>query len=104
MKRKNNTEWSHLGDLIDKIIQDVRPGPDSEMLGIWKVWERAVGEAVASHAKPKAFRGGLLIVTVAGAAWAQQLQFQKAVLIKGINDTLGKALINDIRFKKAGQA
>lgn len=80
-------------------MADMRSGSDRKMLGIWKVWEAVAGEVIAAHARPEAFKDGLLIVKVAESAWAQQLQFQKKDLIRKVNKALGSELVKDIRFK-----
>jgi predicted nucleic acid-binding Zn ribbon protein len=99
MGRKKNKDFTHIGSLIGDVIKDIRPESDSEMLGIWTIWGQAVGEAIAVNARPHAFKGGLLMVNVAGSVWAQQLQFQKNNLIRKINSALGKDLVADIRFR-----
>ena len=99
MKRKYNTKFTPVGSLIEDILSNIRPDSDKKMMGIWAVWTRVVGEAIASQAQPEAFKGGLLIVNVAGAAWAQQLQFRKNDLIAQLNTALESELVKDIRFK-----
>ncbi|MBW2220021.1 MAG: DUF721 domain-containing protein [Deltaproteobacteria bacterium] len=98
-KRKYNKEFTRVGSLIENIITNIRPESDKKMMGIWKVWKRAVGDVIASNAQPEAFKGGLLIVKVSGSVWAQQLQFQKRELIQKINEALDSELVKDIRFK-----
>ena len=39
------------------------------------------------------------MVNVSSAPWMQQLQFLKPELIEKLNETLGKELVEDIRFK-----
>ena len=99
MKRKYNKEFTPVGGLIEDILSSIRPESDKKMMGIWKVWARAVGEKISSQAQPEAFKGGLLIVKVAGSVWAQQLQFQKTDLIQKLNSALEEELVKDIRFK-----
>ena len=99
IKRKYNKEFTPVGGLIEDILSSLRPESDKKMMGIWKVWARVVGEKTASQAQPEAFKGGLLIVKVAGSVWAQQLQFQKADLIHKLNTALEDELVRDIRFK-----
>lgn len=99
MKRKYNKEFTPVGSLIEDIITNIRPESDKKMMGIWKVWRRTVGEKTAFYAQPEAFKGGLLIIKVAGSVWAQQLQFQKKDLIQKLNQALESELVKDIRFK-----
>ena len=99
IKRKNNKEFTPVGSLIEDILSNMRPESDKQMMGVWKVWSRIVGEKTAANAQPEAFKGGLLIVNVAGSVWAQQLQFQKNDLIRKLNTAMGSELVEDIRFK-----
>ena len=99
MKRKYNKEFTPVGGLIEDILTGLRPESDKKMLGIWKVWGRVVGDKIASQARPEAFKGGLLIVKVAGPVWAQELQFRKSELMHKLNAALEDELVKDIRFK-----
>jgi len=68
---------------------------------IWVVWDQAVGERIAGHAQPSAFREGTLTVTVDSAPWMQQLTYLKKELIAKVNDELGQEMVQEI-FWKAG--
>jgi len=69
---------------------------------IWLVWDEAVGERIASHAQPSAFREGTLTVTVDSAPWMQQLTYLKKELIAKVNDHLGQDMVREI-YMKAGR-
>lgn len=95
-----------------------RPAPVSDLLGaflrgtpaekrlvegrIWVVWDQAVGERIALHAQPSAFREGTLTVTVDSAPWMQQLTYLKKDLIAKVNGELGCEMVKEI-FMKAGR-
>ncbi|GFO60898.1 hypothetical protein GMST_32230 [Geomonas silvestris] len=69
---------------------------------IWLVWDQAVGERIASHAQPSAYREGTLTVTVDSAPWMQQLTYLKKELIAKVNDELGQEMVREI-YMKAGR-
>jgi predicted nucleic acid-binding Zn ribbon protein len=95
-----------------------RPAPVSDLLGaflrgtpaekrlvegrIWVVWDQAVGERIALHAQPSAFREGTLTVTVDSAPWMQQLTYLKKDLIAKVNGELGCEMVKEI-FMKGGR-
>ena len=54
---------------------------------------------IAQNAKPAAFKGRILLVHVNSSTWIHQLQFLKKEMIAKLNDTLGKTLIEDLKFK-----
>ena len=100
MKRKQNKDFSHIGDVIQHIISQSRAArPNSEMLKIWELWDSIVGAPIAENARPAAFKGDILLVNVTSSPWMQQLQFLKKDLIGKINAEFGKPLVGDIKFK-----
>jgi len=89
----------HIGDIIDKMMEAYRREPERELTEIWDVWEDIVGSVVAEHARPEAFKGKLLLVTVSNSTWMHHLQFMKKDILAKINDAYGKAVVDSIRFK-----
>lgn len=69
---------------------------------IWRVWDKAVGQPLASKARPAAFREGVLTVVVSSAPWMQQLGFLKRQIIESVNSALGEDLVTEI-YLKAGR-
>lgn len=62
-------------------------------------WKDIVGEGVASNAVPGGIKNRVLYVHVKSASWMQELSFQKALLLKNINNYLGPSnKIADIKF------
>jgi predicted nucleic acid-binding Zn ribbon protein len=62
-------------------------------------WTELVGPVIAAHATPKRFINGILWVTVDDAAWRHQLSLDRIALLKKINETLGVAIIEDVRLR-----
>ena len=46
-----------------------------------ETWRRILGERIARHSSPRAYRGGTLTVTVASPVWAQELSFLTPVIL-----------------------
>jgi len=66
---------------------------------VWHVWDSSVGDVVSKNAKPAAFKGRTLLVYVTSSTWIHQLQFLKEEIIAKLNKSLGKTLIDDLKFK-----
>lgn len=98
-KRKKNSEFAHIGDILNGVLKTCRHDCDWELLQVWRLWESAVGDAIATNTKPEAFKGKLLLVLVNSAPWMHQLQFLKKDIINKVNQALGKEMIHDIKFK-----
>lgn len=62
-------------------------------------WQEAVGQGVAQYTRTGKLRRGLLEIFVANSMLIQELTFQKAGLLKSINQKLPDEKIRDLRFK-----
>ena len=89
----------HIGSVINDILKTYRHESDTELAQIWGLWDRLVGDAIAENARPLAFKGKLLLVQVTNSTWLHQLHFLKKDIIQKINDTCGKELVEEIKFK-----
>jgi predicted nucleic acid-binding Zn ribbon protein len=92
-----------LRDVLDETVKDLGlTGCLEEAMAIF-IWDEAVGEKVSENAQPYLFRGGILFVSAASPAWAQELTSMKLGLICELNRCLGKELVEDIRFQPRGR-
>lgn len=80
-------------------MRNFRKNADMELSQIWTHWDRVVGEVVAEHAQPAAFKGHILVVHVISSTWIHQLRFDKDEMILKLNRALGKELVKEIKFK-----
>jgi predicted nucleic acid-binding Zn ribbon protein len=66
-------------------------------------WPEIVGEEISKRAKPECLRGSTLVIRVCNSAWAQELSFQKQVILNRLErfNDYGKK-ITDIRFCVSG--
>jgi len=100
MKRnKHKTKFVHISSLIGDVLKKYRLEADAELVQVWRVWDTIVGNVIAQNAKPAAFKGRILLVHVTSSTWLHQLQFLKKDIIDKLNVTLGKTLIEDLKFK-----
>ena len=76
-RKKHKANFVQIGGIIDDIVGDV----------------------IAQNAKPAAFKGKVLLVHASSSTWIHQLQFLKQDMISKLNGALGKALIEDLKFK-----
>jgi len=62
-------------------------------------WEQIVGPEIARRSRPERLYKGTLFVKVMGSAWAQELSFHKATIIRRVAKYLNQPeLVKDIRF------
>ncbi len=63
-------------------------------------WREIVGDKIADVTKPEYISRRALLVTVKHSAWAQELNFQKPVLLQKLARYLKKGdIVNDIIFR-----
>jgi hypothetical protein len=101
-KKGRKAEPEPLSSILARIGRIAGLPLDPEARKIWETWEDAVGRKIAKNAQPEAIKGGLLIVAVASAPWAQELEFLKKEICERVNRSVGKDVITDIRFKVGG--
>lgn len=88
-----------LATILQRAIQASRIDVDLDTHRLWQQWKDVVGAAIAENTRPEAIKGKLLLVNVSSAPWMQQLQFLKPELIEKLNESFGKEVVGDIRFK-----
>jgi predicted nucleic acid-binding Zn ribbon protein len=97
--RKKMDKPAPLGTILQQAIEASRIDVDLDAYRLWQQWKDVVGPAIAENTRPEVIKGKLLVVHVSSAPWMQQLQFLKPELIKKLNETIGKEVVGDIRFK-----
>jgi len=62
-------------------------------------WKEIVGEEIAKRTRPECIRKDALVVRVANSAWAQELGFQKDVILARLKRFLShETAVSDIQF------
>ncbi len=84
-----------LGKSWGKLATEVWPNEHR----IKKLWQEAVGPAIAAKTEPSRLFGTKLNVTVTSAAWMNELTFHKADILEKLTKGLGKGVVEDIIFK-----
>ena len=65
-------------------------------------WGQVVGPQVGAASKADRLKDGILFVACKSSTWAAELTLHKDCIIKGINDSVGAAVVQDIRFSARG--
>jgi predicted nucleic acid-binding Zn ribbon protein len=73
--------------------------PATTLARVQKVWEVAVGPAIATAAHPTAEHGGVLTVTCTAAVWAQELDLMSDDLVPRLNAAIGDDAILELRCR-----
>ncbi len=98
-RRFNAKSFAPIGDVLGRVLQKHQPARNQALMGIWQVWDEAVGEGIASNARPAAFKKDLLLLHVSNSAWLHHLRFMEPEIIEKVNAALGGKYIRRIQMK-----
>ncbi len=87
-------EPARIEGVVDTCLDRVLGTPGASV--IWKVWDDAVGAAIARRAEPMRLRGRTLVVAVSSAPWMQELTLLKRNIVAALNERLPRPLIEDL--------
>ena len=77
------------------------PGGDRDIVAVLGCWDAVVGEHVATHARPRRLRDGVLVVEVDEPGWATQLRYLRSTMTAEINEHLGDDAVDSIEVRVA---
>ncbi len=88
-----------LSYILERIFSDPKLKSHFIEGAISGVWNRAVGERIASVASPVSFDNGTLYVRVRSATWRNELHLMQQQIIDHVNEQLGRNEVERIVFR-----
>lgn len=98
MKKQPQSSIKSLGGALDDFLERLGLRKKIREYDAVARWEAVVGEQIAKVAKATRIEQGILTVRVTNSPWRNELVLLKNDLMKKINDSLGEAIVRDIRF------
>ena len=101
-KRRKRRYPQAIGNVIASTLK--RFGIDKDVARYEFVlhWREIMGEQIADRSRPEALDHGLLTVRVCNSEWAQELVFQKQIILSRLNRFLAESrtavIVQDVRF------
>jgi predicted nucleic acid-binding Zn ribbon protein len=92
-------QFTSIKDIISTLLKDPSLPFNPADARIWEVWDEAVGQGIAGHARPSWIRKGLLRVDVSDPIWLQELEFLSDDIRERLNERLGGKRIKKIEFR-----
>jgi predicted nucleic acid-binding Zn ribbon protein len=84
---------------LDRLVKGLG-GPSADTVrGVFGRWADIVGEQIAAHTRPLSMRDGALQVAVDDPAWAPQLRFLEADIVRRVGEVLGSAEVVRIEVR-----
>jgi len=88
-----------MGDALDRVVRRLGGASADATTGLFERWPELVGEGVAASSRPLSIRGNVLMVAVDDPAWATQLRFLEAELLRRLADELGEGAVTSIEVR-----
>lgn len=85
-----------LGDLIKEFYEQHRGSDYLDEIKLINTWPKVVGPFIASHTIDLSIKNHVLFVRVDSDALRNELGYSKSLLIKNLNDIVGKEIVKEI--------
>ncbi|NEQ06873.1 MAG: DUF721 domain-containing protein [Moorea sp. SIO4E2] len=89
-----------LNQILDRITNQPEWQGIQRLSSLIKCWSEIVGVNIANHTRPYAISRDILYVATSSSVWAQELKFQRRMLLKRLNARWSEPLV-DIHFSPA---
>jgi len=90
----------HLGDVAGNLIKKWEKSPAKKGSNVLEAWVEAVEEKALGHAKPVAYKKGIITVIAETPSWLYKLTMEKRDIIKRFNESYkGRKKATEIRFR-----
>ncbi len=86
-----------VGDALDGLIRDRGWTTEVSAQQLLGRWASLVGQVVAEHTTPEAFRDGVVAVRADSTAWASQLRLLAPQVVARLNAALGDGTVKRIQ-------
>ena len=85
-----------LSDLIKEFYEQHRGSDYLDEVKVINAWPKVVGPFIASHTIDTSIKNGVLYVRVDSDALRSELSYSKSLLMKNLNDMVGKEIVTEI--------
>ena len=85
-----------LGDLIKEFYEQHRGSDYLDEVKLINSWPKVVGPFIASHTIDLCIKNKVLFVSVDSDALRNELGYSKSLLMKNLNERVGKEVISEI--------
>lgn len=100
--RPGDGEPRRLGEVLDEVGRELGLPPTGSVTVLDARWPEIVGEALAAHVVPGALRAGVLSLHADAPAWAAELRWLRADVLRRLAEVLGPGVVRDLRVVVGG--
>ena len=96
MKR---TEAETVGQIITRLLKAENLENKFDEQRVAAMWSEVVGQGVNRYTVNRHVRNGVLYVAISSAPLRNELMLNRSMLVRRINDFIGREVIHDIVFR-----
>jgi len=93
-----------VGESLDRVTRSIGVPLSAVLAPVFSRWEGIVGAEIAAHTRPRSLRDGVLVVVVDQPAWASQLRFLTADLLRRLELAVGPGQVREIQLRVVSEA
>lgn len=86
-----------VGDVVQQLSQEQQWVTPLSIGAIVTQWPTIVGDDVAAHVTPQAFRADELVVQADSTAWATQMRLLTATVLRRLDEELGVGVVTKVK-------
>lgn len=87
----------HLRDSLAEVAADLRLDDPEVLATVLAGWAAVVGEVVATHARARTLRQGVLLIEVDTPEWATQLRYLEEEVLRRLGRKVRPGVVTGIR-------
>lgn len=88
---------------LDKVVGRFAGSSAPALTAVFAGWAEIAGPQLAEHARPRSLADGVLVVVVDDPAWATQLTFLGADLVRRCHEITGTDSVERVEVRVAGR-
>lgn len=96
MKNERANEEQSMKELMDLFKQKHRLNPGLDQVDVEAAWMNELGPAMKNYTDSIRFKNHVLTVHLSSSALREELSYGKSKIIKRLNDSLGRELIQKL--------
>jgi hypothetical protein len=100
LEKARQTPAKSVGELLPKLISDLKLDSRRDDAEIIKVWNAMIDPAVTAHAQPANLHKGTLFVNVDSSVWlAEIIRYRRKEILERLQNSFGQTVIGKISFR-----
>ena len=88
-----------LRDSLDAVARSMGAPPAAALGSLFSRWPELVGATLAAHCRPLSLARGTLVVAVDHSAWAAQLRWLEADVLRRLEERLGAGVVTALEVR-----